>query len=216
MSFSQVTLSSGVIAERVGDELLVIVPGRTDTVRLTGHAVDLFLDIQSGNKVDPSNPVLADLVDLGIVQASGMSRRGLIKAGAIGAGAGIAVMAMPGVAAASSAGGPRTFPMSYGGTTAGVPGVSTALLEFGGDSLVEPPISLSIPDDTSAVFRSGDLEVPFTISGFGDGEPDGRPWIGISFSPPALRGNFAAGNVATITIESLNVILSYTFDGSEV
>jgi hypothetical protein len=102
MSYSQVTISSGVISERVGNELLVIVPGRTDTVRLTGHAADLFLDIQAGTKVDTADLVVADLVDLGITQASGMSRRGLIKAGAIGAGAGIAVLAMPGVAAAAS------------------------------------------------------------------------------------------------------------------
>jgi hypothetical protein len=102
MSYSQVTISSGVISERVGDELLVIVPGRTGTVRLTGYAADLFLDIRAGTKVDTADLVVADLVDLGITQASGMSRRGLIKAGAIGAGAGIAVLAMPGVAAASS------------------------------------------------------------------------------------------------------------------
>jgi hypothetical protein len=107
MSSPQVTISSGIISERVGDELLVIVPGRTDTVRLSGHAADLFLDIQAGKKVDGSDPVVADLVDLGVVQASGMSRRGLIKAGAIGAGAGIAVMAMPGLAAASSS--PEAF-----------------------------------------------------------------------------------------------------------
>jgi hypothetical protein len=102
MALSQVTISFGVIAERVGDELLVIVPGRTDTVRLTDHAADLFLDIQAGRGVDTADLVVANLVDLGVVQTSGMSRRGLIKAGAIGAGAGIAVMAMPSVAAASS------------------------------------------------------------------------------------------------------------------
>jgi hypothetical protein len=102
MSYSQVTISSGVISERVGDELLVIVPGRTGTVRLTGYAADLFLDIRAGTKVDTADLVVADLVDLGITQASGMSRRGLIKAGAIGAGAGVAVLAMPGVAAAAS------------------------------------------------------------------------------------------------------------------
>jgi hypothetical protein len=102
MAFSRVSISSGVIVERVGDELLVIVPGRADTVKLTGHACDVFLNIQTGNKVNTSDPVLVDLVDLGVVQASGISRRGLIKAGAIGIGAGIAVLAMPSVAAASS------------------------------------------------------------------------------------------------------------------
>lgn len=216
MSGSNFTVSQGVVSERVGDELMVVVPRHAEVIKLTGEAAEVFLDVQADRTPHASENLTAELESLGIIENSGMSRRGLIKAGAIGVGAGIAVFAMPGVAAASSGGGPRTYPMSYGGTTSGVPGVSTALLEFGGDSLVEPPISLSIPDGTSAVFRSGDLVVPLTISGFGDGEPDGRPWIAISFSPPAANSNFAAGNVATITIESLNVILSYTFEGDEV
>jgi len=102
MSLHSVWVSSGVISERVADSLLVILPGRTDAVRLTGHPAELFLDIQAGNKIDVSDPAVADLIDLGILQASRMSRRGLIKAGAIGVGAGIAVMALPSVAAAAS------------------------------------------------------------------------------------------------------------------
>jgi hypothetical protein len=102
MSTSHFTMNSGVIAERVGDELLVLLPGRTDAVRLTGHSADVFLDIQAGNKVDASEPAVAALIDLGIVDASGLSRRGLIKAGAISVGAGLAVMVMPSAAAAAS------------------------------------------------------------------------------------------------------------------
>jgi len=98
-------LTPGVIVERVGDDLMVIVPGSTDVVQLSGPPADVLLDVQAGRKIDSTEPALRDLVDLGVVTAPGLSRRGLIKAGAIGAGAGIAVLAMPGVAAASSDGG---------------------------------------------------------------------------------------------------------------
>jgi len=96
----------GVIVERVGSDLMVIVPGHTDVVALSGHTVDVFLDVKDGRKVDPSDPALRDLIDRGIISAVGLSRRGLVRTGALAAGAGIAVLAMPGVAAASSRPGP--------------------------------------------------------------------------------------------------------------
>lgn len=96
------TLTPGVIVERVGDDLMVVVPGNSDVVSLSGRPAEVLVDVQEGKDVDPSEPALKTLNDLGIVTSPGMSRRGLIKAGAIGAGAGIAVMAMPSVAAASS------------------------------------------------------------------------------------------------------------------
>ena len=97
-----VVLSPGVIVEHVGGELLVVVRGHTDVVKLTGGVREMLEDIRAGKSVDVSDPVVVDLLELGIVSTPGVSRRGLIKAGAIGAGAGIAVLAMPGVAAASS------------------------------------------------------------------------------------------------------------------
>lgn len=96
------SLTAGVIVERVGDDLMVVLPGNSDVVSLSGRPAEMLLDVKTGRKVDSSDPALRDLVDLGIVSAPGLSRRGLIKAGAIGAGAGIAVLSMPGVAAASS------------------------------------------------------------------------------------------------------------------
>jgi hypothetical protein len=97
-----VSLVPGVIVERVGGDLLVSVPDTTEVVHLNGKPAQVLLSIQAGLEIDQHDPSLATLVDLGIVQASGMSRRGLIKAGAIGVGAGLAVMSMPSVAAASS------------------------------------------------------------------------------------------------------------------
>jgi hypothetical protein len=218
MSGSKFSVSRGVVCERVGDELMIVVPGHAEVVKLKGEAADVFLDVQAGRTPHASGNLTSELEALGIIEASGMSRRGLIKAGAIGAGAGIAVMAMPSVAMASSGDEPRIIPMSYGGFETGVSGVSAKLLEFGGKSLVRAPISLSIPNGTSAVFKSGDLEIPITISNFGDNDLDDdlRPWITITFTPFAASSNFAEGNVATITIESLNVILTYTFKDGDV
>ena len=102
MSGLKFIVPRGVVFEQVGGELMVVVPGRTDVVKLTGEAAEVFLDVQAGRTSPASAQLTSDLEALGIIEASGMSRRGLIKAGAIGAGAGIAVMAMPGVAAAAS------------------------------------------------------------------------------------------------------------------
>jgi hypothetical protein len=102
MSGSKFTVSRGVVCERVGDELMIVVPGRTEVVKLTGEAADVFLDVQAGKTPHVSVTLTSELEALGIIEAAGMSRRGLIKAGAIGAGAGIAVLAMPSVAAANS------------------------------------------------------------------------------------------------------------------
>jgi hypothetical protein len=96
------SLMAGVMVERVGDDLMVIIPGNSDVVSVSGRPAEVLLDVKAGRKVDLADPALRDLVDLGIVSAPGISRRGLIKAGAIVAGAGVAVMAMPGVATASS------------------------------------------------------------------------------------------------------------------
>jgi hypothetical protein len=102
MSFSQVSLTAGVVVERISEELLVITPGASEAVKLSGHAAEVFRDIHAGRSVDVSDPVVSELARLGIIGSPGMSRRGLMRAGAIGVGAGIAVLALPSVAAASS------------------------------------------------------------------------------------------------------------------
>jgi len=95
-------ITPGVIVERVGDDLMVIVPGTTDVVSLSGRPAEVLLDVQAGREVDPSDPALKSLNDLGIVTSPGMSRRGLITAGALGAGAGVVMLSMPAAAAAES------------------------------------------------------------------------------------------------------------------
>jgi hypothetical protein len=102
MSTSRITVPTGVVAQRVGQELVVLIPGRAEVVKLTGEAAEVFLDIQAGRTVQASDDIVSGLEAQGVIEIPGLSRRGLIKAGAIGAGAGIAVMAMPSVAAAAS------------------------------------------------------------------------------------------------------------------
>lgn len=106
MSTYSLALNVGVVIERIGEEVLAAVPGHTDVVRVSGEAAEFLLNVEAGKPVDPSHPLVAEFSNLGIIQPpKSVSRRGLIKAGAIGAGAGIAVLAMPSVAAAASGSG---------------------------------------------------------------------------------------------------------------
>lgn len=150
-------VTPGVIVERVGDDLMVIVPGQTDVVSLSGHPVELLLDVKAGRKVDSTDPALGDLLDLGIVSAPGLSRRGLIKAGAIGAGAGIAVLAMPSVAAAASGGSSGGLTGTY--TSAGIPDTYRYVLTSPSPTTAElnaNPPELSVTGNT--VFWSPSFE----------------------------------------------------------
>ena len=98
------TLAPGAVIEPVGNDIMVMMPGNTDILRISGPAADTLRTIVAGQPVDPSTPTVIELANQGIISTSGMSRRGLIRAGAIGAGAGIAVLAMPTAAMASSSG----------------------------------------------------------------------------------------------------------------
>lgn len=96
------TLTRGVVVQLIGGEVLVFVPGGANVMRLSHDAASIVLDLQAGKSVDSSSSTVAELLDLGVLATTGFSRRGLIKAGAIGAGAGIAVLAMPQAAMAAS------------------------------------------------------------------------------------------------------------------
>lgn len=99
---NHVTLSPGVVVEKVGNEVLVKVPGSAGIIMLSGEAHAVIRSVEAEELVAGSDAV-AELIRLGVLtESSGVSRRGLITAGALGAGMGIAVLAMPGVAAAAS------------------------------------------------------------------------------------------------------------------
>jgi len=102
---SSMSIAPGVIVEMVGDDVVVMVPGSTEVIRLSGDSAHTIRAIHAGDvSVLPSHTV-TELMERGIlISRAGMSRRGVLKAGAIGAGAGIAVLTMPSVAAASSPG----------------------------------------------------------------------------------------------------------------
>lgn len=174
----------------------------------------MFLDIQTGRTHNASGRLLSDLEALGMIETSGMSRRGLIKAGAIGAGAGIAVMAMPGVAAASSL---LILQMrEYGGLAGTSPNTrkSIAFGEFGLEEF--------IPDGSVGVFRLLDQEFEVT---------DGAATAYGSFSSYPFFFNVVrevgmpdfvvftrdiaeselAGQTAIITFTALNIRVEYTF-----
>jgi hypothetical protein len=214
MSGSKFSVSRGVVCERVGDELMIVVPGHAEVVKLTGEAADVFLDVQAGKTPHPSATLISELEALGIIETGGMSRRGLIKAGAIGAGAGIAVLAMPGVAAASSGlvdpdSGLRVVEMGEFGLTSGDPigGQPTyRRVNLGGWFLLDPPISLVIPDGSIGTFRFLGQETVLTVTGFDD-----FAFFQVSLNPHILVSEFP-GNTATITFESLNLVLTHTFE----
>lgn len=95
-------LAEGVLIEQVGNDLVVVVPGGLETMRITGEAAQVLSRIHAGQAEGLSEAVVRDLAAQGIIEVPGLSRRNLITAGALGAGAGIAVLTLPGVAAASS------------------------------------------------------------------------------------------------------------------
>jgi hypothetical protein len=95
-------LAEGVLIEQVGNDLVVVVPGGSEAMRITGEAAQVLSRIHAGQAEGLSEAVVRDLAAQGIIEVPGLSRRNLITAGALGAGAGIAVLTLPGVAAASS------------------------------------------------------------------------------------------------------------------
>jgi hypothetical protein len=103
MTKNTLSIAPGVITEHIGDDVVVMLPGSTDVLRLSGDAAGAVRVVQAGGVPSLPSETVSDLVKRGVlVSQAEVSRRDLIKAGAIGAGAGIAVLAMPGVAAASS------------------------------------------------------------------------------------------------------------------
>ena len=95
-------LATGVVVENMGTTVLVMIPGQHDVLTLTGPAADVVNAVVAGQPVSKGlEPEVELLLSAGVL-TSPMSRRNLLRAGAIGAGAGIAALSMPSVAAASS------------------------------------------------------------------------------------------------------------------
>ena len=185
------TLAPGAVIEPVGDDVMVMMPGNTDILRISGPAADTLRTIAAGHPIDPTTPTVLELADQGIIQTSAMSRRGLIRAGAVGAGAGIAVLAMPSVAAAASVGG--------GGNTILGTWTLPALGVYTGQSIVRFNLSgFDFPNDLG--------EGSFA-SGSGGATPPG-PLVGLP------TGWSPAGTIGSETLTNSDGVRLYKADGT--
>jgi hypothetical protein len=97
-----VSLAPGVVVEELGNNLLVLTPGSQKVVTLGGKQASALRTVLEGDQ-----PVIDDtvkeLVSLQILHgATGMSRRGLLTAGSLGALSTVAILSLPTAAAASS------------------------------------------------------------------------------------------------------------------
>lgn len=81
--------------ELIGEDVMIYLSETSETLRLSGATAEAFLAIHTGERVDPSDVAVRELLAAGVVRPRGISRRGLVKAGAVGVGAGVAVLAFP-------------------------------------------------------------------------------------------------------------------------
>jgi hypothetical protein len=99
-------LSENLLIEKVGEETLVMHADSLESLRLTGEAAKIVEELQqNGRSSLPQSDAAAELLSAGILkteQPSGLTRRSLLKSGAIGVGAGVATLALPTAAYASS------------------------------------------------------------------------------------------------------------------
>lgn len=95
-------LAKGVVVERLGSTVLVMIPRQHNVLTLNGPVADVVTAVVAGQHISQDfEPEVDRLVSAGVL-TNPTSRRALLRAGAIGAGAAVAVLSMPGVAAASS------------------------------------------------------------------------------------------------------------------
>ena len=105
MSVSGFLIAPGVTIEEVGDEYLVLLRDTGMSLHVDSESSQALRKILEGCAPGEYNlPVLRTLVERGVLVEEGpqVSRRGVIRGGAIGAVSGLAVLSLPSVAAASS------------------------------------------------------------------------------------------------------------------
>jgi hypothetical protein len=230
-------IAKGVVVEQVGADLLVVAPGSLKAVRLTGDAAQTLSKIQAGTFVDSTSHLVGELTSLGILDTPGVTRRGAITAGAIAAGAGISVMAMPGLAAASSDivdDSPVDlegiwYIQNDNGTFGMNPGFDIFVLRYfeatySGFPVAEPPAIQNL----SNLVALGSPDIPITSEGgrlYDPGaktarwdyrEKDVRPELGETFTFGApVTGSFDTTRVFTATVtwgRTYNFTFRYSAD----
>ena len=207
----QYELVSGVVSERVGRDVIVLLPDSKESFRLSGEWAEAFTAVEQGtNRAVVSDQVLGDLVRQGLLSECPkrqLSRRSVLSASATGLGAGVFALSLPAVAAASS-GIPVSGTYQPGLNLGDGPGVEIVVLGFDfpnslGDGVAgdpNPPSSLSIsgfgtPIPASAWASSGDADF------------DGVAWFLLQDPAPGIfsgtiTGRFTWGGtayVATLT-----------------
>lgn len=211
------------VVEVVGADVLVHLPGSSEVIRLSGATAEAFLAIQAGEQVDSLDKAVHDLVAIGVVQSRGLSRRDLVKAGAIGAGAGIALLAMPSIAAASSVESGLT-------EESGLTGLLYA--ETWNDTVRFPAVSSAIsatdPDWVAAIY--GIDGAPYSIEGLTDDDPvldGGSPMQGtVTSGGQSYTAHlyiyleqpfwFFLGDTETSSpAEAANFVLTFSYGGDE-
>ena len=167
------SLATGVVIERVGDDLVALIPD-ADVVTLTGQAADVVGRVLAGEDVDPSDEAVVALVDAGVLTApAGLTRRKVMQLGAVATGVGVATLALPSVAAAASVTGALSGRWGWADYYAGDQAMPESDRQGYADPFflrllfVEWPEGVAVPSGDPTSFRSGSLEAYF--SGFDEG-----------------------------------------------
>ncbi|HET8931129.1 MAG TPA: hypothetical protein VFN21_10770 [Acidimicrobiales bacterium] len=90
--------------EALGSDWLVLVPGQHEVLHLEGAGAEAFVLARQGVDLVPAHlqTAMAGLVELGVVTTDAWSRRRVLQLGGAAAAAGVAMVALPSVAAAAS------------------------------------------------------------------------------------------------------------------
>lgn len=205
MSTARVRLAPGITYEVLAREVIVHVrtqphSSASTVVRLGGDSADLFLLAAEGSGgVSADSRYLPDLLDLGLLVTADtpvITRRSVLTAGAVGAGAGIALLALPQAALASSV---QDLQGRWGWNSddqalALFAGVPSAAVDGDDSDTIRPRVS------PLAVDGRGDFSYTSFISNYG---PVGGPairWARDPFGDPGaetvLVGSFTLDSVS--------------------
>jgi len=204
MSFS---LNHDLHVETVDTAHLVLVPGRDEVLRLTGLEAEAFALARSGTDTVPDRlaPAMAGLVEAGIVTTDRWSRRTVLRLGGAAAAAGIATIALPGVAAAGS---PTTTTPSPDSTSAPTTTIDPA-----------PPGTLYVTDAANRrVFRvtptgerstvASDLDWPRAVA------LDGAGNLYVGVSSPGRVLEFTLSGEPSIVATGFGIAAGLALDGA--
>jgi hypothetical protein len=205
---------SGVVIEPVGDDVVVMTPGNSQVLRLNGTSAELVKRVINGESIDAPSEDVINLIQSGVLEMSGgMSRRGLITAGAVGVGAGMSMLAMPSAAMAASI---QRIPLTGGWVNFGSPPpegeYAFEINTYDGRFTFPDPLPSNDVDDVSPLRILGET---ISVDYHGFDPPDNR-FIGWGYSflpndpPEGVTGEFEwANGDGTFTYYTVTFISFY-------